>query len=69
MHFLTLGPSWNGQPADLACRPLGRNKFFRGDPNISEKFVPGGTNLRGVQIKRDSYTNSTNQGAVVSLPW
>ena len=24
-----------------------------GGPNISEKFVPGGTNLRGVQIKRD----------------
>ena len=22
-------------------------------PNISEKFVPGGTNFRGVQIKRD----------------
>ena len=24
-------------------------------PNISEKFVPGGTNFRGVQIKRDRY--------------
>ena len=23
-------------------------------PNISEKFVPGETNFRGVQIKRDS---------------
>ena len=22
-------------------------------PNISEKFIPGGTNFRGVQIKRD----------------
>ena len=30
-----------------------RNKFFRVGPNISEKFVPGGTNFRGVQIKRD----------------
>ena len=25
-------------------------------PNISEKFVPGGTNFRGVQIKRDMST-------------
>ena len=42
-------------PASIsACRPLGRNKFFRGGPNISEKFIPGGTNLRGVQIKRDT---------------
>ena len=24
-----------------------RNKFFRVGPNISEKFVPGGTDLRG----------------------
>jgi len=33
----------------------GRNKFFRaGGPNISEKLVPGGTNFRGVQIKRDN---------------
>jgi len=31
----------------------GGNKFFRGGPNISEKLVPGGTNFRGVQIKRD----------------
>ena len=34
-----------------------RNKFFRVVPNISEKLVPGGggggTNFRGVQIKRD----------------
>ena len=30
-----------------------RNKFFRVGPNISEEFVPGGTNFRGVQIKRD----------------
>ena len=30
------------------------NKFFRVGPNISEKFVPGGTNFRGVQIKRDT---------------
>ena len=30
-----------------------RNKFFRVGPNISEEFIPGGTNLRGVQIKRD----------------
>ena len=29
------------------------NKFFRVGPNISEKFVPGETNFRGVQIKRD----------------
>ena len=28
-----------------------RNKFFRVSPNISEKFVPKGTNFRGVQIK------------------
>ena len=34
----------------------GGNKFFRGDPNISEKLVPGGTNFRGVQIKRDMTT-------------
>ena len=33
-----------------------RNKFFRVGPNISEKFVPGGTNFRGVQIKRDTPT-------------
>ena len=26
-------------------------------PNISEKFVPGGTNFRGVQIKRDTPIN------------
>ena len=38
------------------CKP-GGNKFFRGGPYISEKFVPGGTNLKGVQIKRDR-TNS-----------
>ena len=31
-----------------------RNKFFRVGPNILEKFVPGGTNLRRVQIKCDS---------------
>ena len=30
-----------------------RNKFFRVGPNISEKFVPGGTNFRGVLIKCD----------------
>ena len=30
-----------------------RNKIFRVGPNISEEFVPGGTNFRGVQIKRD----------------
>ena len=30
-----------------------RNKFFRVGPNISEKFVSGGINFRGVQIKRD----------------
>ena len=27
-----------------------KNKFFRVGPNISEKFVPGGTNFRGVQL-------------------
>ena len=31
-----------------------RNKFFRVGPNSSEKFVPGGTNFREVQIKRDT---------------
>ena len=35
-----------------------RNKFFRVGPNISEKFVPGGTNFRGVQIKRDMSTQN-----------
>ena len=30
-----------------------RNKFFRVGPNISEKFVLGGTNFRGIQIKCD----------------
>ena len=34
------------------------NKFFRVGPNISEKFVPGGTNFRGVQIKRDNITRN-----------
>ena len=34
----------------------GGNKFFRGGPIISEKLVPGGTNFRGVQIKRDRLT-------------
>ena len=34
-----------------------RNKFFRVGPNISEEFVPGGTNFRGVQIKRDRYSH------------
>ena len=38
----------------LMCLVYSRNKFFRVGPNISEKFVPGGTNFRGVQIKRDS---------------
>ena len=38
-----------------------RNKFFRVGPNISEEFVPGGTNFRGVQIKRDSSHLSTKQ--------
>ena len=41
----------------------GWNKFFRGGggggggggPIISEKLVPGGTNFRGVQIKRDRH--------------
>ena len=48
-------------PASLSTyRPLGRNKFFRGGPNI---LVPGGTNLRGVQIKRDSYA-CTGNGAL-----
>ena len=39
----------------LACSG---NKFFRVGPNISEKCVPGGTNFRGVKIKRDSSTCS-----------
>ena len=30
-----------------------RNKFFRVGPNISEEFIPGETNFRGVQIQRD----------------
>ena len=34
------------------------NKFFSVDPNISEKCVLGGTNFRGVQIKRDSSWSS-----------
>ena len=38
---------------DLMWLIYSRNKFFRVGPNISEKFVPGGTNFRGVQIKRD----------------
>ena len=38
---------------DLMWLVYSRNKFFRVGPNISEKFVPGGTNFRGVQIKRD----------------
>ena len=29
------------------------NQIFRVGRNISEKFVMGGTNFRGVQIKRD----------------
>ena len=40
-----------------------RNKFFRVGPNISEKFVPGGTNFRGVQIKRDSPLQATKSWA------
>ena len=32
-----------------------RNKFFRVGPNISEKFVPEGTNFRGVPIKCDRH--------------
>ena len=38
---------------DLMWLVYSRNKFFRVGPNISEKFVLGGTNFRGVQIKRD----------------
>ena len=38
---------------DLMWLIYSRNKFFRVGPSISEKFVPGGTNFRGVQIKRD----------------
>ena len=37
------------------------NQFFRVGPNISEKFVPGGTNFRGIQIKCD--TSSKNSEA------
>ena len=40
---------------DLMWLVYSRNKFFRVGPNISEKFVLGGTNFRGVQIKRDRY--------------
>ena len=36
-----------------------RNKFFRVGPNISEEFVPGGTNFRGVQIKHDKHVGKT----------
>ena len=38
-----------------------RNKFFRVGSNISEEFVPGGTNFRGVQIKRDKRCKSRVQ--------
>ena len=44
---------WSASISKLSY--AGSYKFFRGGgPNISEKFVPGGTNLRGFQIKRDS---------------
>ena len=48
-------PSWNGRQVidpNLHVQAGGK-KFFRGGPYISEKFVPGGTNLKGIQIKRD----------------
>ena len=41
-----------------------RNKYFRVGPNISEEFVPGGTNFRGVQIKRDRSTINTTIYAI-----
>ena len=44
-----------------------RNKFFRVGPNISEKFVPGGANFRGVQIKHDSYMECGCSTATGSL--
>ena len=38
----------------LSCGwPVVGTNFFRVGPNISEKFVPGETNFRGVHIKRD----------------
>ena len=57
-------PSWNGSIQTCTCKPGGGgggNKFFRGGgPYILEKFVPGGTNLKGVQIKRDRHYTSLN---------
>ena len=49
-----------------------RNKFFRVGPNISEKFVPGGTNFRGVQIKRDKHIHTrscTKRQCVQDTTW
>ena len=46
------------------------NKFFRVGPNISEKFVPGGTNSRGVQIKHDkNFIAVLGHTAVVYNDW
>ena len=46
-------------PASLSklshADPWVGTNFSGGGPNSSEKFVPGGTNLRGVQTKRDIY--------------
>ena len=44
------------------------NKFFRVGPNISEKFVPGGTNSRGVQIKRDRPTMMKSSKTHIGAP-
>ena len=38
-------------------------------PNISEKFVPGGTNFRGVQIKRDRFNASNTFVLRVEHPY
>ena len=47
MHFFFNLGTFVEWPASISCRPLGRNKFFRGGPSISEKFVPGQTNFEG----------------------
>ena len=56
MHFCNLWAfvEWPASISKLAhAGPCVRTNFS-GGPNISEKFVPGVTNARGLQIKRDS---------------
>ena len=54
---------------DLMWLVYSRNKFFRVGPNISEKFVPGGTNFRGVQIKRDRLSADKRTGSESRHHW